>query len=123
MIPQNIYTLINALTEKTDAKHAIWEKTSRPNEFKIILGAGALTIDNWEDNKFLDYFEIAIYNNNGDKIEKFIVTNDDDDEFLILQDLHNSVKREYYKVDETITSLLNEIETEDSIGKRDEFPF
>lgn len=117
MIPTNIKDLIKALTEKTASKKAIWGKTSRPNEFKLNLERGAVTTDFWDDNRG-DTVDFAIYNNFGDRIDNFSATKGDL-EFELLIDLHNAAKREFYKVDETISSLFNEVNTDKSVGKRE----
>lgn len=117
MIPNNIKDLIQALIEKTASKKAIWGKTSRPNEFKLNFEKGAVTTDFWDDRRG-DTVDFAIYNNFGDRIDNFTATRGEP-EFDLLIDLHNAAKREFYKVDETISNLFNEVNEDKSIGKRE----
>lgn len=126
MIPGNIEKLIRALIEKTLAKQAIWGKTSRPNEFKLHFEKGAVTTDSW-DTDGETVVDFGIYNSYGDRIDSFYAS-DKDDSYSLLIALHNCAKREFYKVDETIINLFDEIQSVKSIGKReiedpDDLPF
>lgn len=127
MIPSNIENLIKALIQKTIDKKAIWGKTARPNEFKLHFDKGAVTTDRWNGNDE-DSVDFGIYNNFGDRIDNFYASKGSDD-YEILLELHNVAKREFYKVDETITSLFNEVRADKSVGKReiekesDDLPF
>lgn len=116
MIPENIKNLIEALIKKTKEKGAIWGKSPRESEFKLSFDKGAVTIDSW-NNYNEDYVGFAIYNIHGDKVDNFILQSSDDGYDLLLA-LHNEARREFYKVDETITGLFNEIKSEKNVGKR-----
>lgn len=127
MIPSNMIDLIKALVDKTKSKEAIWGKTSRPNEFKLYLEKGAITTDCWNDEREGEFVGFAVYNVYGDRIDNFYAEKGEP-EFDMLMDLHNAAKREFYKVDETISSLFSEINDDKIIGKRlidgaDELPF
>jgi hypothetical protein len=117
MIPINIESLIRALIEKTNAKKAIWGKTSRSNEFKLHFEKGAVTTDSWynEDEEFFDF---GIYNSFGDRIDNFFAKKGSPD-FELLLELHNAAKREFFKVDETISSLFDEVKADKNVGKRE----
>jgi hypothetical protein len=117
MIPHNIENLIKALIEKTLAKQAIWGKTARLNEFKLHFEKGAVTTDSWE-GEGAEFVDFGIYNSFGDKIDNFIAAKGELD-FDLLSQLHNCAKREFYKVDETISGLFNEVKAEKSVGKRE----
>ncbi|MCJ8290466.1 MAG: hypothetical protein HRT58_12435 [Crocinitomicaceae bacterium] len=128
-IPEKIVSLIKALTEKTLSKNAIWSKSSQNNEFKLFLEKGAVTtayLDNTYGNDSVDF---SIYNVHGDRIDGYNAVRTDPN-FAILLDLYNSAKREFYKVDETITSLFDQVRNDGEIGKRlvdeaedDDLPF
>lgn len=127
MIPSNMIDLIKALIVKTVSKKAIWGKTSRENEFKLYLEKGAITTDCWNDDRGGESVDFAIYNIHGDKIDNFIAEKGDTD-YTLLIELHSAAKREFYKVDETIGNLFDEINNDKSIGKRlidgeEELPF
>ena len=127
MIPENIKSLITGLIEKTNAKRANWDKTSRPNEFKLHFDMGAVTTDNWYDDSENEYVDFAIYNSLGDRIDVFSVSRNNPDYQEIIR-LHTTAKKEYYKVDETINGLLDEIKSDKNIGLKrtetnDDLPF
>lgn len=127
MIPSNMSDLVKALVNKTKNKKAIWGKTSRPNEFKLYLEKGAITTDYWNDEREGESVGFAIYNAFGDRIDNYYAEKGEP-EFDLLMELHNAAKREFYKVDETISNLFNEINDDKSIGKRliddkEELPF
>jgi hypothetical protein len=116
MIPSNIESLIKALIEKTNSKKAIWGKTARPNEFKLHFEKGAVTTDSW-DSDGEEAVDFSIYNSFGDRIDSYFAVRGSLD-FIVLMELHNSAKREFYKVDETISSLFTEVKADKSVGKR-----
>jgi hypothetical protein len=126
MIPNNIENLILALIEKTNKKEAIWGKTSRPNEFKLNFEKGAVTSDLWDKNGD-EIVDFSIYNSFGDQIYNYSAQKGEVG-YEILLELHNNAKREFYKVDETISNLFNEVKSDKSIGNRviekgDDLPF
>lgn len=118
MIPQNITDLIKSILEKTASRKAIWGKTSRPNEYKLLFNKGAITTDNWTAEEGKECADFAIYNSFGDKIDNYYASKGEKD-FELLIELHNTANREFFKVDETIAGLINEINSDKSIGKRE----
>lgn len=112
--------LIKALTEKNLNKGTVWQKTSGEGEFKIQLNKATLTIDKWNDDDG-DNFSLEIYNEDGEKIQQIhtmaSLIHEDAENFTLLSDLYNSVINTYYKTDETIDSIINEIKNKDIIGK------
>ena len=118
MIPGNISMLIKEIILKTNSKQAIWGKTSRENEFKLLFEKGAVTTDNWLNDNGVDTVDFGIYNSFGEKIDYFTAKRAETDyELLIL--LHSTAKREFFRVDETISILFNEVKADKSIGKRE----
>lgn len=117
MIPQRIKNLIKTIVEKTDKGEITWGKTSRENEFKLFMENGAITTDNWEFEGE-DYIDMSIYNNFGDKIENFS-PDKGSEEFSIIKELHQSAKREFFKVEKTIDGMFMELQSSNKIGKRE----
>jgi hypothetical protein len=127
MIPPNIQNLIKALLKKTLDKKATWGKTSRPNEFKLLFEKGAVTTDYWSTDDNEETVDIGIYNSFGDRIDNIYLSKGEDG-FDLLNELHQAAKREFYKVDETITGLFDEVQSDKTVGKRiiennDDLPF
>ncbi len=106
-----LHTLLNVLTEKNINNETIWLKTSGDNEFKIKLSKAHLTVSQWNDGDGENY-DIAIYNANGEQIEYLHVMSNDifnKEEFDLLKKHYESVTKTYYKVDETINSIIDEL--------------
>jgi len=113
MIPENIKKLITALLQKTNAKEAIWGKTSRDNEFKLIFENGAVTTDQWDTS-----IDFAIYNKLGDRIDAYYYNSGGED-FDLLMQLHSAAKRNFYKVEDTVNGLFEELNSPKKIGKQE----
>jgi hypothetical protein len=132
MVPAHIKDLVDSLSKKTEQKKAIWNTSSGENAFQIKLSAGMVTIDLWDGHGFKNYAGISVFNNNGTQIDSFSVNvNDDPEAYSYLEKFHAVVSRSYYKVEETIKGMLDEIKDGDEIGKEhrsedsidDGFPF
>ncbi|MGI4021988.1 MAG: hypothetical protein ACRYFA_10815 [Janthinobacterium lividum] len=113
---ENFTSLIEKLKNKTVSKQAIWSKTSRDNEFKLELQKGAITIDSWEDNN-VDFVDLNIMNENGEIIDRAYFHSSDRVDYKTLLDLHSSAKRAYFKVDETIKNIFDELDSKNVVGK------
>lgn len=114
-----IKLLVHSLIELSDNKRVIWNKTSAENQFKVVLESGAaLTIDSWSNNRRDDYpnLDLCIYNDRGELILRDIVSVEENiDEYNLLEKLHNCAKNIYFKVDDTIDGMLEEIDSDRKI--------
>ncbi|ARS36767.1 hypothetical protein [Pontibacter actiniarum] len=112
--------LVERLLKKTEAKTAIWAKSSLANEFKLVLSKGAITTDSWHDsNTGEDLVDLRILNENGDIVEDITFNKSEyPNGYGMLQQLHSAARRSYYKVDETIDSIFKELDSDKTIGKR-----
>ncbi len=123
MMSENLKFLITKLKEKTSLGQAIWKKTSNDTEFKLEFIKGAVTIDKWE-NEFENFIDIHIINENGEEVEGIKIDSRSQQNYLILEELYEIIKKNYYKIDETFKSILDELDSEKIIGKsNDDFPF
>ena len=120
-MPDNLKTLIEKLNLKTLNKEAIWTTTSRENEFKLNFVKGAITILRLE-NEFENLIGIAIFNENGDKVENLLISDFDKEDYSNLLELYSIITRNYFKVDETYKLIFNELDSNDIIGS-DGLPF
>ncbi|MES2765342.1 MAG: hypothetical protein V4642_05715 [Bacteroidota bacterium] len=117
MMPENYQLLITKLTERTVNRDALWEKTSREEEFRLQLNSSVITIDKWFDSfEGKVYYDLAIYNEDGHQIDK-IGCSDTTDGYKLLKALHSAVSRIHYKVDETFKSIFEELDSANKIGK------
>lgn len=119
MISENLVVLIEKLKKKTIDGQAKWTKTSADNEFKLELSKGAITIDNWPSTNFGYMFvDIVVINDNGDVIERAAFTDEEDlEDYNKVLDLHKEVSKSYYKVDETIKTIFDELDSDKIVGK------
>ncbi len=121
--------LIADLTQKTKNKETKWERVGRSEQFTLTLDNGMVSIDKFVTKNGNIIYQLSIVNGNGDKI--FSMNGIKKDGFFpeptnydILKEFHEEVSRAYFKVDETIDGLLNEVQKEGEIGKEgDDLPF
>lgn len=124
-----IKSLIENLYTKTEKREANWERIGKKDQFILILDKGKVYIDKLSTIKGEVVYQFTIMNINGDTIfnvnalkkNEFSVEPQDYD---ILKELHEVIKKSYFKVDETIDGLLGEINKEGEIGNElDDLPF
>lgn len=121
MIPDNFKTLIEKLNLKTSNKEAIWTTTSRENEFKLNFVKGAITISRLE-NEFDNLIEMAIFNENGDKVENLLISDLNKEDFSNLLELYSIITSNYLKIEETYKFFFKELDSNNIIGS-DGLPF
>jgi len=121
MIDPKYKKIIDILIEKSKSKNAIWHKTSRDNEFKINLKSSTLTVDSWHNDKDgLNYIDLIIRNQRGDTIGRLVYSDEgESEEYKYLDVLHNYARESYYKVDETIDNIFEELSGDGKIGDED----
>lgn len=119
MIPDDIKILLEATLTKTKLKNANWNKTARESEFKLILQNGVITIDNWHiEGK--DVIDFAIYNRDGNKVKYYIADKSEEgDDYKKLTELYEEVNRSYFKTEETIHGIYNELMSDKNVGMKD----
>lgn len=126
MLTAKIKELISKLREKTRKDEAVWEKTSREDEFMLKLDSGAIAVDKWSDNTE-NNVDFSIYNENGDLIDRVLADDLNNlEEYNLINNFHSDIRRAYYKADQTIDGIFNELNKEGKIGKSnnvDDFPF
>ena len=124
-----IKSLVENLYAKTEKKEANWERIGKKDQFVLILDNGKVLIDKLFTSKGELVYQFSIININGDTIfsinalkkEAFSLEPDD---YSVLKDLHEVIKKSYFKVDETIDGLLGEVNKDGEIGNElDDLPF
>lgn len=125
MMNANIKLIAEKLINKTDVGQAIWTKTSRDSEFKLELTKGAITTDTYEDGEYgTKWIDLCIYNVNGDIIEREAFNENHVDDYAILQKVYESATKSYYKIDETMKTIFDELDGEKIVGRDNkELPF
>lgn len=114
MEANEVKALLEALLEKTRAKQADWQKSSRENEFVLRLNSGTVSIDS-QDDRFTSIFEITIFNKRGDVIFTSTVS-DNNPLHVAIGELHERARACYFKTDETIKGLISELGLPGVIG-------
>ena len=118
MIAENFRLLIEKLKYKSSKREAIWDKTSRDEEFKLHLGKVTLLTDCWYDEvTFNKKVDLVILNEDGEKIDGVILSKGEDDYELLIE-LHTLAKQSYYKIDETFKSIFEELDSNKVIGEK-----
>lgn len=119
MINDKLRQLIELLTQKTNNKEAVWNKASGDKQFKLILSNNiAVTVS--YSNATLnepEYYGIAIFNSNGDVIQRYYTDDDTSaQDFGLIERFHQAANDAYFKVDETFDSLLESVSRKGTIG-------
>lgn len=115
MVPEKYKLIIEKLIDKTDKKGVIWTKTSGGNEFKLIFDKSSITIDQYGGDP--GWADFIIYNEKGQQIDRIALNQEDGESYDLLIRLHESAKRCYYKVDETLDNIFSELEEKSMLGK------
>ncbi len=121
--------LVSSLTQKTKNKETNWERIGRSEQFTLTLDNGMISIDKFRAKNGNIIYLFSIVNGKGDKILSLNGIKKDNfslelSDYDILKKFHEEVSRAYFKVDETIDGLLNEVKKDGEIGKEvDDLPF
>lgn len=123
-----IETLIDNLKAKTINKEANWERVGNGDQFSLTLKSGKVLVDKYITSQSSILYTILITNNKGDMIYQTNARQNISGEkniknYQIIKELHESIKRAYFKVDETIDGLLGEIDEKGKIGTDNSLPF
>lgn len=105
----------NLLTGTRDGVFS-WEATERPDEFRLRLQKGLVSVDKWEATDQFDPFdteemaEIVFYNIKGEKVDRLGCSwAAEKTDYDLLVKLQDAAKRNALKIDEVLDSLLEEI--------------
>lgn len=122
MIPERLKKIVSLLKDKTSDKKAIWNKTSGQDEYKLLIGEGSSIVVSYDYGNYnSEFITISIFNSNGDMVERYDNENELDLESNeLLWSFHKTARDAYYKVDETMESLLNEISKQDVVGVKED---
>lgn len=122
MIPERLKKIVSLLKDKTTEKKAIWNKTSGQDEYKLQIGEGSSIVVSFDYGNYdTEYITIRIFNNNGEMVESYDTDNEEDaPSNQLAWAFHKAARDSYYKVDETMENLLNEISKQDIVGIKDD---
>lgn len=124
MSESKVIEIIDKLVEKTSLKQAIWDITSKADQFVLNLGDSSITIEKWEDNTMLHYFTLIIRGSFGQLVYQISISNEENnDTYKRLKSLHEVAKSSYFKIDETLNDIFNKVNSDKVIGFKDDVPF
>lgn len=121
-----IKSLIENLLTKTKKRQTNWDRIGKTDRFILFLDTGRVSMDKVLSNKGNLFYQFSIINANGDNILNISETKNsnifpppDATDYELLKELHEEIKKAYFKVEETIEGLLGEVNKEGEIGKDD----
>ena len=102
--------LMEKLIKKTKSKDIEWrESTYSPNSFETHFLKGYITVRLLE-SQFGTIVDLLIYNNSGNEVLSNSYSEEFDHEnYLLLRELYDLAKSSFYKIDETIEGILDEL--------------
>jgi hypothetical protein len=122
-IPVQYNDIIQGLLQKSQEGDAVWNTTTDTNTFIIYFNNFSLSIrEHYNGNINNDYHETwitvdLIKNDNGDKIDGFMVEERDDD-WNTISELYTLARRSALSIDIAIQEMLAEINKSKVIGKK-----
>ena len=118
-----IKSLVDNLLAKTKKRETKWERVGKSDQFILFLDNAQISIDKLLSAKRNLFYKFSIINSNQDNILNINGIKDDSsfdmgqfEDYEILKNLHEEIKKAYFKVDETIEGLLGEVLKEGEIG-------
>ena len=121
MIPEKLKQIITLLKDKTLSKKAIWNNASGGEQYKLLTGGGSsIVVTLSYGNYNAEYYEVAVFNTNGQAVEMYSSESEDNlFDLALVKSFHKAARDSYYKVDETMDSLLDELSKQDVIGEKE----
>lgn len=109
--------LVEKLNSNTLEKKITWETTSLDNQYKVKLGLGSIVLSKVarrvSRNKIIylrTYYELEIINDEGSVSNSISLYEKENKDFLLLKELYINIENTYLKRDETIDSMLDELD-------------
>ena len=121
MNEKKIEELVLKLIEKTNNKEAIWNTTSRDNEFILNFEkGGSITVDNWEQNGG-HLIDLNIRSEKGLSIYSVVYEDSEDlEKYNFLKKLHQAARDFYFNVEDALDDIFKDVNSNKIIGKTDE---
>jgi uncharacterized protein YrzB (UPF0473 family) len=125
-----IYTdVINGLLQKSLSKEVIWDKTTNADIFVVYFEKSSLALHQ-HSNQNEVWITVDVINGNGEKIDSFLVSDEEGEEWNIINELFSVARRSALAIDNTIQGMLAELNKKGAIGQKrndndgfDDIPF
>ncbi len=111
--------IIQQLIEKTRARNAAWETTSARDQFALKMKSGTVILDYFEKERS---FQLQILNKSGAAVTN-VSAKKTDEHYNMLAFLWDQVVESYFRIEETLKNVLNELKTSNEVGDEDNLPF
>lgn len=110
-----VQSIVESLLIKTRDGKAMWRESSRYGEYLLLMQDSTITISNIsaQDSGFI----LNIFNNTGNLVINYKADNSNVN-FLLLNNLYLAVVEYYNKVDTTLLSIINQLNSSEIIGDR-----
>jgi hypothetical protein len=115
-IPVQYNDVIQGLLQKSQENTVVWNTTTDSNTFIVYFNNFSLSIRQHYNNETWITVDL-IKNDNGDKIDGFMVE-DGDDDWGIISELYSLARRSALSIDIAIQEMLTEINKSEVIGKK-----
>ena len=116
MIPDNIEQIVAKLIMKTQEGKAIWERSERETEYLLKFSKGTVVLDHYK-NAFDKVIDLAILNSDGNQVDYFEISKKENErDYNDLKKLYEIIYSKDFKIDETIESILRELDSDGVIG-------
>jgi hypothetical protein len=108
-------TVVSNLLTGTDNRQLKWEPSERKTEYRLRLSHGLVAVDSWEINDEFgseedNYVDITFFNSEGLQVDRYAFSKSSErEDYNIIYKLHDAARRNYLKVDETLSGLFKEI--------------
>jgi hypothetical protein len=116
-IPAQYTGVINGLLQKSLSKEVIWDVTTNANIFVVYFKDSSLTLQN-SSNQNESWISVDVIDYKGDKIDGFWVSDDEGNDWAIVNELFSIARRSALAIDVTIQGMLTEINNKGTIGKK-----
>jgi hypothetical protein len=116
-IPEQYSNVINGLLRKSLSKEVIWDVTTNPDVFVVYFKDSSLTL-HLHNNQNGSWISVDVIDYKGDKIDSFWVSEEESDDWAIINELFSVARRSALAIDITIQGMLTEINQKGIIGKK-----
>jgi hypothetical protein len=107
-IPASYSNVINGLLQKSLSKEVIWDVTTDANVFVVYFKDSSLTLKQY-NNQNESWITVDVINYKGDKIDSFWVSDEESEDWAIINELFSVARRSALAIDITIQGMLTEI--------------
>lgn len=111
---QEVVDVINGLIKKTKSHQANWFNTESSNSYSIFLGESKVSISMYS-TLLADNYIFTIYNSEGKTVVQIDTV--DLESADLIEELFNTVTASFTKKEETISSILNILESSGTVGQ------